>query len=234
MQFMIVPSRGILPLRAFCVIMLALLPALALSGSGAAAATTHLATPTRSSTLGQFERAWSGVQGYTARITLFEKEGSKVQRAVYTYTFSKPSQATLHVVSGTSAGDTLKWDGGTTVVASRGSGLLSIIKKKFSLHDPSVTTIRGSSVDQLGFGAILAHAQSIAGTLRPGTIATAGGVATQPLTLIPAVGARDAGYTREVVALSTTTHLPVRVLGYDGQTLVREVDFSQVTLQQTA
>lgn len=228
---MIVTSRGILPLRAFCRILAALLLAPAFTGSSAAGATTHPATPTRSSTLSAFERAWSGVQAYTATITLFEKQGSKVQRAVYTYTFSKPSQATLHVVSGASAGDTLRWDGGTTVVASHGSGLLSIIKKKFSLHDPSVTTIRGSSVDELSFGAILAHAQSIRGTLRPGAITTVDGVATQPLTLIPALNASDAGYTREVVALSTTTHLPVRVLGYSGRTLVREVTFSQVTLQ---
>jgi hypothetical protein len=63
------------------------------------------------------------------------------------------------------------------------------------LHDPLVTTLRGSSIDQLSFGAI-----------------------------------PDAGLTREVVELSAQTHLPLRVLGYEGSTLVRRIDFSNVKL----
>ena len=45
----------------------------------------------------------------------------------------------------------LTWDGGAMVVAWRGSGLAAMFKRTLSLHDPLVTTLRGSSIDQLRF-----------------------------------------------------------------------------------
>jgi len=215
-------------LKVLSVSLLATFGAIALSGAAEGAVTpVHRTTASPTSILSAFERAWADVRAYTATITLFEKQDSRMQRAVYEYSFSKPSHATLHVVSGTSAGDTLEWNGGSTVVAHRGSGFLSVFKKTFSLHDKATTTIRGSSVDELSFGAIFAHAEHVRGALRLGPTGTVNGVATQSLTLIP-TSASDAGYTREVVDLSTSTHLPVRVLGYHGKMLVRQVDFSQV------
>jgi hypothetical protein len=38
----------------------------------------------------------------------------------------------------------------------------------------------------------------------------------------------DTGLTLEVVDLSKVTHLPVRLSGYEGSTLVRTIDFSNV------
>lgn len=60
------------------------------------------------------------------------------------------------------------------MVTRRGSGLAALFKKTLSLHDPLATTTRGSSIDQLSFGAILAHAQQEAGSLheRPETQST--------------------------------------------------------------
>jgi len=52
------------------------------------------------------------------------------------------------------------------------------------------------------------------------------------VTLIPTKSATDTGLTREIVDISRTTHLPVAVLGYAGQTLVRTVDFSNVKLER--
>ena len=49
--------------------------------------------------------------------------------------------------------------------------------------------------------------------------------------LIPAGSVTSAGLTREVVELSALTHLPLRVLGYEGSTLVRRIDFSNVKLR---
>jgi hypothetical protein len=63
----------------------------------------------------------------------------------------------MHVLSGPNAGVAVVWGGGTTVIAHRGSGLAAMFKKTFALHDPQATTIRGSSIDQLSFGAILLH-----------------------------------------------------------------------------
>lgn len=214
---------------------LALVVALAAStlGSSLAVATPQHSAPT-SGTLGGFARTWGSVSQYTATVTLFERQGTRVQRAVYDYTFRKPSSVTLHVSSGASAGDTLVWDGGTTVVAHRGSGLFSAIKKKFGLHDPATTTIRGSSVDQLSFGEILAHARETPGKLESRAGGKVNGEATQALALIPRSASLDGGLTREIVLLSKTTFLPVRVLGYAGNALVREINFSNVQLKRNA
>jgi hypothetical protein len=109
--------------------------------------------------------------------------------------------------------------------------LLSIFKKTVPLHDPLATTIRGSSIDQLSFGAILAHAQDSAGILSVSPGEVIDGVPTDAVTLVPASAGADAGLTREIVELSTATHLPVRVIGYADTQLVRKVDFSNVKVE---
>jgi len=114
-------------------------------------------------------------------------------------------------------------NGGSTVNAHRGSGLSGIFKKTLPLHDPQVTTIRGSSIDQLSFGQILAHAQGTPGRISQGSGLTINGVATDAVTLI--LTKASAGYTREVIEISRSTHFPLRVLGYDGPTLVRKIDY---------
>jgi hypothetical protein len=179
-----------------------------------------------------FATAWAGSKRYSSTDTLYERKGQQIQNMVFNYTFAKPSSATMSVIKGANAGATLVWHGGSTVVAHRGAGLEAMFKRTFSLHDPQVTTIRGSSIDQLSFSAILSHAQKTAGpiTQKPGP--TIGGVATDAVTLIPTKSAADTGLTREVVDISRTTHLPVAVLGYAGQTLVRTVDFSNVKLER--
>jgi len=180
--------------------------------------------------LAAFAAAWGALTAYNATVTVFEQKDTQVQNVVFDYTFRKPASVTVHVVAGQNAGVTLAWDGGTTVVARRGSGLFALFKRTLSLHDPLATTIRGSSIDQLSFGAILAHAQAEAGTLSevPGEVID--GVATDAVRLSSTAPAANAGLTREVVELSTITHLPVRVIGYAGDVLVRRIDFSKVTL----
>lgn len=191
----------------------------------------HAATVSRSSSaLDAFARAWAAITGYTATVTVVERKGQQVQTAVFNYSFRKPSNATVQVVRGSNPGVTLIWDGGTSVIAHRGSGLMGIFKKSLSLHDPQVTTIRGSSIDELSFGKILAHARQTQGKLSVGPGPVIGGVATQAVTLIPANPATDAALTREVIEISTKTHLPMRILGYQGRTLVRTIDYSNVKL----
>jgi hypothetical protein len=51
------------------------------------------------------------------------------------------------------------------------------------------------------------------------------------VTLIPAVAATDTGLTREVIVLAVPTNLPIRILGYQEDTLVRQIDFSDIKLQ---
>lgn len=177
-----------------------------------------------------FALAWTAIPGYSARITMFEQEGTTTQNTAFDYTFRKPSSATMHVVEGANSGVTLVWNGGTTVVAHRGSGLLGLFKKTFSLHDPQATSIRGSSIDELSFGAILTHGADTAGVVAEGNGPTIDGAATDQVTLVPTNSVIDTGLTLEVVDLSKSTHLPMRLLGYQGSTLVRSIDFSNVVL----
>jgi hypothetical protein len=148
---------------------------------------------------------------------------------VFDYTFDKPSSVAVRVVAGANTGARLAWTGGSTVVVRRGSGFLSLFHRTVALHDPLVTTIRGSTIDELGFGAILVHAQ-LPGLLSELSGDVIDGVATEAVTLIPSHPASDADLTREIIEISSATHLPVRILGYEGSALVRRIDFSNVRL----
>jgi hypothetical protein len=178
-----------------------------------------------------FALAWVGITGYSARVAVFEQLGTQTQQEVFDYTFLKPSSATMHILSGPNAGVTVVWGGGATVVAHRGSGLAAMFKKTFALHDPQATTIRGSSIDQVSFGAILLHGADTAGMIAEGAGPMIDGVATDEVTLIPTNAVIDTGLTREVIDLSKVTHLPVRLLGYEGAVLVRTITFSNVVLR---
>lgn len=70
-----------------------------------------------------------------------------------------PSTVTVDIVGGPNNGSSLLWTGGTTVSAHRG-GLAGIVKETMSLHDPRITTIHGSSIDDFDFPRILAHARN--------------------------------------------------------------------------
>jgi outer membrane lipoprotein-sorting protein len=179
-----------------------------------------------------FARAWNEVTAYSATVSVFSAKGADAQNIVFSYTFRKPSSFIVHVVQGPNAGVTLTWDGGPTVQASRGRGLFSLLKRTISLHDPLVTTVRAESIDQLSYGAILAHAEQTPGMLAQSPGESIAGTATQALSLVPIDPADDAGLSREVIEISTATELPIRIEGYEGQTLVRKIDFSDVQPQK--
>jgi outer membrane lipoprotein-sorting protein len=182
--------------------------------------------------LRQFAAAWASVTAYSATVTVLERKGAQTQNVQLQYTFQKPTSVTAHVDAGANAGVTIVWGGGPTVVAHRGSGFAALFKKTLSLHDPQVTTIRGSSIDQLSFGAILAHAQQEPGRLTQAPQANIGGIGIAAVTLTSAQPTTNAGLTREVVEISTNTYLPVLVLGYDGTALVRQITFSNVKVKR--
>jgi outer membrane lipoprotein-sorting protein len=176
-----------------------------------------------------FERAWNRVKTYDTTIAVFERQGTQTQNMTLDYSFTQPSKIEVRVLAGANKGARLEWGGGDTVLVRRGSGLLSMLKKTVSLHDPIVTTIRGSTINQLGFGEILGHSR------QPGVLTeTRGdvidGVATEKVTLIPTHPLADGHLTREVIELSTKTHFPARILGYEGQTLVRTIDFTDIRI----
>ena len=176
-----------------------------------------------------FASAWNGVTAYRAKVSVFDQKGTDAQNIAFNYTFRKPSSFIVHVIEGPNAGVTLTWDGGPTVQATRGGGLFAaLFKRTLPLHDPLVTTVRGASMDQLSYGAILAHAEQTPGTLAQFPGEPIAGTPTQALTLVPSDPAVDAGLSREVIEISTSTQLPIRIEGYEGTTLVRKIDFSDV------
>jgi outer membrane lipoprotein-sorting protein len=179
-----------------------------------------------------FASAWAGITAYSATVAMVDQKGTQSQSVVFNYMFRKPSNITVHVVAGRNVGVTLTWDGGPTVIAWRGSGFVALFKRTLSLHDPLVTTLRGSTIDDVSFGAILAQGQHDAGSLSEAAGETIGGVHTDAVTLIRTGSSADAGLTREVVELSAVTHLPMRVMSYEGSALVQDVEFSNVKVER--
>jgi hypothetical protein len=56
-------------------------------------------------------------------------------------------------------------------------------------------------------------------------------IPTEAITLVPTSSLAGTGITREVVDISVPTGLPLRNLGYEGDTLVRQIDFADVILR---
>ena len=196
--------------------------AIVLLGAGSAPGAQSSSDPPA---LVAFDQAWKGVSGYSATITIFEQKGSQRQNMTLDYRFSKPSDLAIRVLAGTNKGATLDWDGGDTVVVRGGSGLLSLFRKTVPLKDPLVESVRGSTIDQLSFGAILEHSGQ-PGVLTQCDGEAIDGVPTESVTLVPTSPSDDADLTREVIELSTATHFPLRILGYEGSTLVRKIDIA--------
>jgi hypothetical protein len=193
--------------------------------------TDSSAAPSRSSpALDAFGSAWTEVTAYSATTTTFEQEGVNVQNLVFKYTFRKPSIVTVDIIGGPNNGVSLLWMGGTTLSAHKGSGFLGMFKRTFALHDPLITTIRGSSIEEVSFAQILALVQETPGVVTQAAGPVINNEATDAVTLTPTHPASIAGYTREVVAISRVTHFPMRVLAYQGAALVRKVDFADVKL----
>jgi hypothetical protein len=196
------------------------------SSAGAAASPGSAQPPA----VAAFQSAWAGVASYSTTITAFERKGSATQSVVFKYTFRKPSTVTIDMLAGPGHGVSLLWTGGTGVIAHEG-GLLAIFKRTLPLHDPAILTLRGSSIDELSFGRIIAHALQTPGTIVQSTQSVDGSPATV-LTLTPADPSTDRGYTRESIELSNANHLPFRILGYEGATLVRKIDIGDLKLTQ--
>ncbi|MGA2394532.1 MAG: hypothetical protein ABSH03_14420 [Candidatus Lustribacter sp.] len=177
-----------------------------------------------------FKEAWAHVNAYSATVTFFEQQGTQTQNSVFDYTFRKPANATVHFLKGPHAGAILVWSGGDTVVAQLGSGLMGLFKRTLSLHDPLVMTIRGASIDQLSYAGIVAHSQNTPGTMSQAPGPTILGIPTEAVTLIPTSAVTNSGLTHEIVDIPAVPSLPIRVLGYEGEMLVRQIEFSNIKL----
>ncbi len=160
---------------------------------------------------------------------MHETSGSEVQDRTYDYAFRKPHAASIAITRGTGRGGHELWDGGDTVVASP-PGLLSHIKLRLSMKDSRVATLRGDTIEMASFGWLLQHLQS-KGKLSQSSGPSIEKTPTKQLELIVADPISNGGITRELVDLSITTDLPVRVLRFADRVLVKQVDFKGVQIR---
>lgn len=180
--------------------------------------------------LREFAAAWSKVQRYTAVLVMHETAGKRVQDRTYQYTFAKPHTAGIFISDGPGKGGREAWTGGDTVIASP-PGLFSRLRLHLAMTDSRVVTLRGDTIAMASFGWLLQHLQS-RGQLSqsPGPVVRE--LATTQLSLTVADPAANGEVTRDVIDLSTATKLPVRVLRYVKSTLVKQIDFKDVKIQQ--
>ena len=179
------------------------------------------------SPIAAFATAWAAVDDYTSTVTVHETDGKSVQDRVYHYAYKKPSYAKIDVVAGPGKGSGAVWTGGDHVRGHMG-GFLSGFKQSIAITDARATSLRGDTMDKASFA-------SVADELKNGKVdasiaeATIDEVLTDAVTIALAPSA-PGGVTREVVSFSRVTHLPVRRVGYAGDVLVKQEDFSDLKL----
>lgn len=181
------------------------------------------------SALSDFAEAWSKVDNYSCSIVVHETLGTQTQDRRYDFWFKKPTLAHIEITSGPGRGSGSVWHGGDTVLGHQG-GLLRGIKLNISLNDSRAVSLRGDPMTVAIFGNILAIYQSGIGTVTEGPGETIDGSPTDMVTLKIANPAANKNVSRDVLYLSKTTHLPVRRVRYEGDTLVKQEDFVNVKI----
>jgi hypothetical protein len=202
-------ARRALPLAAIALLAMAARPAPASE------------TPTAARALARFAAAWQGVHDYRCTITAHEVLGRRVQDRVYRLAFEKPHDTRLAIVAGDGRGGVAVWHGGPEVRGHRG-GFLSFVKLTVGLHSALATTLRGTTVAQANFGALLDHWEreareaSVQATRRDDSTVLS---VTHP----PGPG----GVSREVLELAADG-LPDGYEQFEGDRLVKKVRYGDV------
>jgi outer membrane lipoprotein-sorting protein len=170
--------------------------------------------------LAAFANAVAGLQDYTVTIHTHEVLGRRVQDRIQQFWFKKPTLAKIEVTSGPGRGGLAVWRGGTTLRGHQG-GFLSFIKLTLDIHDARAESLRGDTIDTAYFGQWLTHFANTKGDVSqtPGPLVE--GVPTDAVTLNVADPSADHNVSREIVYLSTATHLPLKTERFEGDALVK-------------
>ena len=178
------------------------------------------ATPAGDSALAAFATAWAGVHTYTCTITAHEVKGRDVQDRVYHLAYMRPNNMRMDIVGGAGRGGAAVWTGGDTLVGHQG-GFLSFVKLHLNIHDPKAVSLRGKTVAQASFGALLDRIKS----LKVSTIdaKTANGRTTLTAQIAGAAPEKD---VTSILLVFAANHLPVEYDEYQGATVVDHVLYS--------
>jgi hypothetical protein len=179
------------------------------------------AAPT-SSAGAAFLDAWSKISSYTCDFKVHETKGTDTQDRTYHYAYLKPHYARIDITGGPGKGGGASWTGGDTVSGHQG-GFLSGIHLTISIHDGRAVDLRGGTIIDGSFQT-MADELTSASAITPGT-ATYNGATVDTLTF---PWTDDNGATKREIFLSQATHLPVRRLTYQGDTVVVDEVFTDV------
>jgi outer membrane lipoprotein-sorting protein len=186
-----------------------------LLSSGAA-----FASPAGNAALAAFSSAWDSVHSYTCTITAHEVQGTDVQDRVYNAVFERPNNMRMDIVGGAGKGGAAIWNGGDTVYGHQG-GFLSFIRLHLKIHDSKAVSLRGTTIAQASFGALLQRFKDLkTSSLDAKTVDGQTMLAANVLD-----PSSDSGVTSEVLILGAN-HLPVGYDQYDGPQNVNHVRYS--------
>jgi len=200
-------------IRSYAVVAAALAALVSLPG-------TALASPAGDAALAAFSSAWAGVNTYTCTITVHEVQGLNAQDRVYHLAFARPNSMRMDIVGGAGRGGAAIWSGGDTVYGHQG-GFLSFIKLHLNIHDPKAVSLRGKTIAEASFGALLDRVKSL--KLSSLDAKTENGLTTMSALIKDAAPDKD---LTSIVLIFGANHLPVEYDEYQGAIVVDHVLYS--------
>lgn len=182
------------------------------------------ATTSGEQALTKYAAAWEKVNSYTCTIVAREVSGTRVQDRTYAMKFRRPFDTRMDVTGGDDRGGAGVWRGGDTVKGHQG-GFFSFVKLNLNIHDPKAVSVRGTTIADANFGALLQHIKGLKGA----TIdATAEGSLTK-INVAVADPTADENVTKELMVLGAN-NLPVEYDQWEGDNEVKRVTYSDLTL----
>lgn len=167
--------------------------------------------------LAAFSTAWAGVKSYTCTITAHEVKGRDVQDRVYHAAFMRPNNVRMDIVGGAGRGGAAVWTGGTTLFGHQG-GFLSFVKLHLNIHDPKAVSLRGTTVAQASFGALLDRVKSL--KISSLDAKTENGLTRMSAQIQGAMPEKD---VTSILMVFAANHLPVEYDEYQGSVVVDHV-----------
>jgi hypothetical protein len=110
--------------------------------------------------IGKLVAVWGTINTYECTVASHEVKGTNVQDRVYHIRFEKPLETRVDIIDGDGRGSAAVWDGGDRVRGHQG-GMLSMIKLNIDIHNKLATSIRGTTIAQANFGALVEHLKSM-------------------------------------------------------------------------
>jgi len=174
--------------------------------------------------IAKMKATWDSINTYAGTVTVHEAKGNSIQDRVYLVRFEKPTQTRVDIVGGDGRGSVALWNGGDRVRGHQG-GFLSFIKLNVDLHSKFSTDLRGSTIDQANFGALLAHLKSLNPKVEH--VTTVHGKVVLEIETDPPAPNTDV--TKEIYVLAPNW-LPLEFYEYAGDKVVKHVVNSDLKL----